>query len=198
MATSPAIAVTNARLVALGGVRAVGLVVGVLAAAAGITYAISAALGPQVLWLVDGPPELSGLVALRPELRLAHAGTVLVAAATVAAMAFLLSGLARRVRTGVQFVPAVSRTAWMLALVLALGSWLAQIGANIAANSGVVYPDTGDPAGMDPSALPLHWEVGLAAFAPDLPFLGLALVLALLASLIQSGERLQRDTEGLV
>ena len=36
------------------------------------------------------------------------------------------------------------------------------------------------------------------SFLPDAPLLGLAIVLAVLAYIVQSGERLQRDTEGLV
>jgi hypothetical protein len=180
------------------GVRAAGLAVGILATTAGIVYAVAATLGPQVLWVLEGPSDVSGLVDLRLELRLVHAATVLVACATVATMAFLLAGLARRVSRGVEFVPAVSRTAGTLAGVLALGSWLAQIGENIAVHSGIVYPDTGDWTTMDPAALPLRWESGPFIFLPDLPYLGLALVLALLAWIIQSGERLQRDAEGLV
>jgi hypothetical protein len=102
------------------------------------------------------------------------------------------------VRRGAGFVPAVSRTTWAIAVVLAVGSWVAQLGENVAAYSGVRYPDTGDPATMDPASLPLAWELGPATFVPDLPFLGLALVLAVLAWIIRSGERLQRETEGLV
>jgi len=180
------------------GVRVAGLGVGILAVTAGVVYAVSAVLGPQVLWVLDGPSNVSGLVDLRIELRLVHAATVLVGGATVAAMAFLLAGLARRVERRVEFVPAVSRTVWALAAVLAVGSWLAQIGENIAVHSGVVYPDTGDWTTMDPASLPLRWETGPFAFAPDLPYLGLAVVLALLAWIIQAGERLQRETEGLV
>jgi hypothetical protein len=189
----------RARPALLGTVRGAGLVVGVLAATVGITYAIAAIIGPQVLWLIDDPTGAgSNLVHLRLELRLVHAATVVVAAATVAAIALLLAELARHVWRGVEFVPAVSRTAWSIAVVLAVGSWLAQFGENVALRAGVRYPDTGDPATMDPAALPLYWEIGPASFLPDLPFLGLALALALLASIIQAGERLQRDQEGLV
>jgi len=187
------------RRVALNAVRALALVVGVVSAAAGIAYAIPTLVGPQLLWVLDGgPPEMSGLVELRLELRVAHAVTVLLGAATVAVVAFLLADLAGRVRPGVEFVPAVTRTAWALAIVLAVGSWLAQIGENLAVRSGSIYPDTGDPATIDPSTLPLSWDLGLGTFLPDLRLLGLALAFALLAGIVQAGERLQRDTEGLV
>ncbi len=187
------------RRAALGGLRMLALTVGVLAAAAGLAYAIPTIAGPKVLWVLDGgPPGLSGLVDLRPELRIAHALAVLLGAATVSVIAFLLAGLAGRVRSEVQFVPAVSRTVWGLAITLAVGSWLAQIAESLAVRSGTIYPDTGDPASIDPASLPLSWELGAAAFLPDPPFLGLALAFALLAGILRAGERLQRDTEGLV
>ena len=181
------------------GVRVASLVVGVLAATAGLVYAILAVAGPQVLWVLDGgPPGVSGLVDLPLGLRAVHAATVVFAMATVTTLAFLLADLARLVRSGVEFVPAVSRTAWALAVTLLVGSWLAQIGENVAVRSGVLYPDEGDWTALDPSTLPVRWEIGIATFVPDLPFLGLAVVLGLLSWIIQSGERLQRDTEGLV
>lgn len=189
---------SSTRTITLGLARATGLVAGVLASTAGIVYLVSAVLQPQVVWLLDGPGNVSGLVTLPLELRIVHAATVVVACATVAIMAFILVALARRVRDGVAFVPAISRAAWALAIVLAVGSWLAQIGENVAVRSGVAYPDAGNVAGLDPATLPLRWEIGPATLLPDLPYLGLALVLAMLASIIQSGERLQRETEGLV
>jgi len=189
----------SGRPIGLTVVRAASLVVGVFAATAGLVYAVLAIPGPKVLWVLDGgPPGVSGLVELPVELRVAHAATVVVAMATVALLSFLLGDLARHVRDGVAFVPAVSRTAWALAVTLLVGSWLAQIGENVAVRSGVLYPDEGDWAVLDPSTLPVRWEIGIATFVPDLPFLGLAVVLGLLSWIVQSGERLQRDTEGLV
>jgi hypothetical protein len=188
----------SSRAMTLRLVRATALVVGILASTAGIAYVISAVTQPQIVWLLDGPGNVSGLVTLPLELRIAHAATVLAACATVAALAFILAGLARRVREGVAFVPAISGAAWALAIVLAAGSWLAQIGENVAVRSGVAYPDTGDVTTMDPATLPLRWEFGPATVLPDLPYLGLAVVLAILASIIHAGERLQRETEGLV
>lgn len=188
----------STRTMALGLVRATGLVAGVFASTVGIVYLVSAVLQPQVVWLLDGPGNVSGLVTLPLELRIVHAATGVVACTTVAALAFILAGLARRVRGGVAFVPAITRAAWALAIVLASGSWLAQIGENVAVRSGVAYPDRGNVTTLDPGTLPLRWEVGPATLLPDLPYLGLALVLAMLASIIHSGERLQRETEGLV
>jgi hypothetical protein len=98
----------------------------------------------------------------------------------------------------VRFVPAVSRTAAALAISLGAGSWLSKIAANLVAYSAYFYPDDVDPAQADPSTLEFQWALGTATFLPDPALLGLAVVLGVLAYIIRAGERLQRDTEGLV
>lgn len=116
--------------------------------------------------------------------------------ATTATMAFFVGGLARRVRHGVLFIPAVTRTAWSLAITLAVGSVVAQTIENVGRASAIVYAYT-DPTG-NPMAAPIGWGIGWYDLAPNLPLLAVSVVLGLLAYVIGAGERLQRDTEGLV
>src|SRR4051812_4405844 len=117
---------------------------------------------------------------------------------TVAGMALVVGDLAWRIRRGVTFVPAVSHSAWMLAAIIALGSWATHVVQTIASQSGLLYPDDVDPALVHPLDLPVSWTVIPQSFLPDAPLLGLAVVLAVLAYTVQSGEQLQRDVEGLV
>jgi hypothetical protein len=131
-------------------------------------------------------------------LRIARAVAFLLPCVTIAVMSLLLADLAWRVRREVRFVPAVSRTATALAIALGAGSWLSKIAANVVAYSGLVYDDIVDPARADPNGLPIYWGIGSQTFLPDPALLGLAIVLGVLAYVIRAGERLQRDTEGLV
>lgn len=178
-------------------IRVVGYLVGTVALAAGLGYAIVVATGAPV-WVSGAVGGERGFVQLPLSLSLIYAGAFLLGALTVAGIAFIVGDLAWRVRRGVQFVPAVSRSVWALAVVLAVGSWLTRIAQTIAEQSGLVYPDNVDPSAVHPLDLPIGWTVVPQSFLPDGPLLGLALVLALLAYIVQSGERLQRDTEGLV
>jgi hypothetical protein len=86
----------------------------------------------------------------------------------------------------------------MLAAILGAGSWLARIAQTISDQAGVVYPDTGNPALENIVSLPIGWTIVPQTFLPDAPMLGLAIVLAVMAYIVQSGEQLQRDTDGLV
>jgi hypothetical protein len=117
---------------------------------------------------------------------------------TVAALALLVADLAWRVRREVRFVPAVSRTVAAMAAVLAVGSWLSEISINVARWTGLVYPNDVDPAKVDVTTLPIDWAVRMQTLVPNWPLLGLAIVLGVLAYIIRAGERLQRDSEGLV
>lgn len=182
-------------------IRAVALLVAVLAGTAAVIYAVTAFATSQILWVVDSPLHNSGeFVSLPLPLRIAHLISFVLGTATIVAIALLVADLAGRVRRGVEFVPAVSRTAWALAITLAVGSWLTEIAARVAGNAGLIYPDdVADPLSFtDLDSLPIDWAVGQWTFLPDLPLLGLAVVLGLLAYIIRAGERLQRDTEGLV
>lgn len=186
-------------MAALTVIGVIARLIAVLAGAAAVTYAVSAVITGQILWLVDSSVyPVSGLVSLPLPLRIAHAVAFVLGAATVAVIALLVADLVGRVRHRVEFVPAVSRAAWSIAVALAVGSWLTAIAAAVASRVGLIYPDTGDPATIDRDTLPIDWSIGVWTFVPDLPLLGLAIVMGLFAFVIRSGERLQRDTDGLV
>lgn len=185
-----------ARLAALGLVRILGYVVAVVALAAGVGYLIAAATGSPV-W-VSGVAGERGFVQLPLPLSVVHAIAFLLGTVTVASIALIVGGLAWRIRRGVEFVPAVSRSARALAIVLAAGSWLTQIAVTIAEQSALIYPDDLDPSTVQLIDLHIAWTVLPQSFLPDAPMLGLAIVLGVLAYLIQAGERVQHDVDGLV
>ena len=182
--------------IALRGIQAAAIVVGILAATAGAAYLIVAAVGPEVWWPSGGSNATGAFVSFPLPLRLVNAGAFLAWNATTATMAFFVGGLARRVRNGVLFIPAVTRAAWSLAITLALGATVAQTLENVGRHSAIVFAYT-DPTG-DPMAAPIGWSLGWYELTPDLPLLAVSVVLGLLAYVIGAGERLQRDTEGLV
>lgn len=185
-----------ARVVALGAIRVVGYVVAIGGVVAGVGYLIVTATGAPV-W-VSGVAGERGFQQLPLDLSLLYAGAFLLGCLTVAGMALVVGDLAWRIRRGVTFVPAVSRSAWMLAAILAVGSWVTHVTQTIASQSGTIYPDDMNPAFVHPAELPVHWTVLPQSFLPDASLLGLAVVLAVLAYAVQSGERLQRDVDGLV
>jgi hypothetical protein len=181
------------RFVAVGAIRVLGLVVAVIAGAAGVVYAVATVAG-STAWIA-GPTGSGGLAELPLPLRIAYAVSTLLGAASVAAVALVVSRLAWRVRRETAFVPALTRSMWAIAGIVVVGPWLTRIAGAVAAHSGRDYGD-GDPTTM-PDA-PIHWTIGLDTFAPDLPLLGLGIVLGLCAFIVGSAERLQRDTEGLI
>ena len=186
----------NASAIALRVIQAAAVIVGILAATAGVAYLIVAIVGPEVWWPSGGSNATGAFVEFPLPLRLVNAGAFLAWNATTATMAFFVSGLARRVRHGVLFIPAVTRAAWSLTITLALGTTLAQTLENVGRNSAIVFAYT-DPTG-DPMAAPIGWGLGWYDLTPNLPLLAVSVVIGLLAYVIGAGERLQRDTEGLV
>ncbi len=186
---------SNAIAIVLRIIQAAAVIVGILAATAGVAYFIVAAVGPEVWWPSGGSSATGSFVEFPLPLRLVNAGGFLVWNATTATMAFFVGGLARRIRHGVLFIPAVTRAAWSLAVTLALGSTIAQTLENVGRHSAIVYAYT-DPG--DPMAAPIGWGVGWYDLAPNLPLLAVSVVLGLLAYVIGAGERLQRETDGLV
>lgn len=184
------------RAAVLASIRVVAIVVGAAASLFGVGYFTVAAIGPQVWWFGGGPGGTGGFVEFPLPLRLLNASAILLWSATAAAIAFILSDLARTVRNEVRFVRAVSRAAWALAIALGAGSVVAQIVENIARGSGLNLTDVADPT--HPIGAPIAWAVSTSVLVPDFAFLGLSVVLGLLAYIIGSGERVQQDTEGLV
>ncbi|MES1212452.1 MAG: hypothetical protein ABUT11_02780 [Leifsonia sp.] len=182
--------------IALRSITVAAIIVGILAATAGVMYLIVAAVGPEVWWPAGGSNATGAFVAFPLPLRLIDAGAFFFWNATTATMAFLLGGLARRIRHTVLFIPAVTRAAWSLAITLAVGCTVAQTIENIGRNSAIVYAYT-DPSG-DPMSAPIGWGIGWYDLTPNLPLLAVSVVIGLLAYIIGAGERLQRETEGLV
>lgn len=183
---------TLARSLVLGVIHILGYVVAAMAIVVGITYTVVAVAGGFVL--VSG----LGFVQRVPALALVNAAAFLLVSLTVAGIAFVIGDLAWRIRRGVTFAPSVSRSAWTLAVILGVGSWLARIAQTISDSGGLVYPDAGDPSIENIVGLPIGWTIVPQTFLPDAPMLGLAIVLAVLAYIVQSGECLQHDTDGLV
>jgi len=184
-----------ARLVALGAIRVIGYAVAIAGLAAGVAYLVVVAGGSPV-W-VAGVAGERGFQQLPLGLSLLYATAFLLGCLTVAGIALVVGDLAWRIRRGVTFAPAVSRSAWMLAAILALGSWITHVAQTIASQSAPIYPDDMNPAFVHLAELAVHWAVLPQSFLPDAPLLGLAVVLAVLAYTVRSGERLQRDVNGL-
>jgi hypothetical protein len=186
------------RHVALGGIRIAGLAVAVGAAVVGVAFAAVSIVGPEV-WVFSSDGTGAGqLIALPLPLRVARGVAFLLPCTTIAVIALLVADLAWRVRREVRFVPAVSRTVATMAVALGVGSWLSEIALNIVRWTVLIYPSDVDPAAVAPATLPIDWAVRAQTLVPNWPLLGLAIVLAVLAYIIRAGERLQRDTEGLV
>ena len=172
------------------------VIVGILAATAGVTYLTIAAVGPEVWWPSGGSNATGAFIQFPLPLRLVNAGAFLLWNATTAAMAFVVGGLARRIRRGVRFVPTVTRAAWSLAITLAVGSELSQFVENVGRYSALYLSSQADP--IHPIGAPIGWAIGAYDLMPNLPLLAVSVVLGLLAYVIGAGERLQRDSEGLV
>jgi len=182
--------------VAFATIRAVGLLVGAIAAFVGFAYLVIAIIGPQVWWVGGGSGATGALVEFPLPLRIVNAAAILLWCLTVAGMAFVVSSLASNIGRGVRFVRTVSRAAWSLAVVLAVGSTVAQIVENIARGSSLIIDGGIDPA--NPVGAPIGWAPASQAFGPNLPLLGLSIVLGILAYIISRGEGIQYESDGLV
>jgi hypothetical protein len=177
-------------------IRAAGVLVGAIAVFVGITYLVIAIIGPQVWWFGGGSGATGAFVEFPLPLRVVNAAAILLWCLTLAGMAFVVSSLARNIGRGVRFVRTVSRGAWSLAIVLAVGSSVAQIVENVARGSSLIIDGATDPA--NPVGAPIGWAAASQAFWPNLPLLGLSIVLGLLAYIISRGEGIQYESDGLV
>lgn len=183
-------ATSRRRRVAVAALRAALGLVAVVAAAIGVGFAVLAVIGPSV-WVFSPDGSGAGVFLTLPlPLRIVHALAAVLASLTITVCALLLSDLAKHTRTGVRFVPTLSRTTSALGITLVVGPWLAQIAANTARWSIVIEADGSAPT--------IGWAPFLQALQPDWALLGTGLVVCALALCIRAGERLQRDTEGLV
>ncbi|MEO7720436.1 MAG: hypothetical protein ABIS08_00810 [Pseudolysinimonas sp.] len=176
--------------------RLLALLIAGISTVIGVGYLIIAALGPEVWWPSGGGLASGAFVDFPFELRLVNAAAFLLWWLTVASMALIVASLLGRIRHGVRFVPAVTVGAWSLAIALAVGSTVSRIVENIARNSTLNFDGVEDPS--HPVGGQIYWNIGPQVLVPDLPLLAVSVVLGLLAYVIGAGERLQRDTEGLV
>ncbi len=186
------------RVAGISAITIGGRIVMIASAALGIAFAALTVVGPSVWVFSDDRSGAGSLVELPLALRVVHAAVALLGCLTVAVVAGLLVELARRLHTGVTFVPTLTRTVTALAITIGAGSWLVQIAANLARWSWIVIPDGVDPSSADLGSLPIEWNLSLQTMAPNWPMLGIAVIFGVLASILRSAERLQRDTEGLV
>lgn len=107
------------------------------------------------------------------------------AALTQVAIALAIAYLCWRLYKGNPFVASVTRAVWLAAASLAIGSLLSQALLGFASWTAI------DDLRLDAAAFPLELSIDLV------PILA-GLALLLIASAFELGERLQRDTEGLV
>lgn len=166
--------------------------ISIVAAAVGIAFTVLAVIGPSVWVFADDGSGAGSFVSLPLLLRIAHALAVLIPCLTATAVALLLAELTTHARD-VRFSRALTRSTIGLAVTLGVGSWLAQVAANVARWSYVVVPDGGDAADGH-----IEWVSVIQTIWPDWPMLGIAVAIGILAVIIRTGERLQRETEGLV
>lgn len=172
---------------ALGTVRVAGLLVGVAAVAIGIAFATVTAIGPSVWEFSTDGSGAGTLTRMPPILRLVHAAAVLLTCLTIGVSAILVSALARRAGAGVRFLPTLTRTVIALSVTIGAGSWLAQVATTTARWS---WPLNGTDE--------ISWAPLQQTLLPNWALLGVAIILGILAVIVSAGERLQRDTEGLV
>lgn len=104
---------------------------------------------------------------------------------TQVAIALAIAYLCWRLYKGNPFVASVTRAVWLAAASLAIGSLLSQALLGFASWTAI------DDLRLDAAAFPLELSIDLV------PILA-GLALLLIASAFEFGERLQRDTEGLV
>lgn len=169
------------RSAGLAVIRVLGLLVGAVAAAYGVSQMILAVLAPQI----DVPGLPYGLLVLPLEVRVVVGLGTLVGSLTVSVVALAVSRLAARVRREPGFVHETTIAVRIAGVALIAGSLGAQILTNVGRELAV-------QAGSDGSGS-FAWFV-----IPDLSLAGVGVALLLVAGILRHGERLQRDTEGLV
>lgn len=169
------------RSTGLAVIRGLGLAVGTVAAAYGVSQIILAVMAPKI----DVPGLPYGLLPLPLGVRIVVALGILVSSLTVSVVALAVSRLAARVRRGPGFVRETTVAVQIAGVALIAGSLAAQVLEHLGRELAV-------QANSD----------GTGTFAwfliPDLSLAGVGVALLLIAGILRHGENLQRETEGLV
>lgn len=169
------------RPVALTAIRVIGYAVAVIAAAYGVSQVVLALVTPTT----SVPSSQYGLLDLPIGIRLVVTSAVLVASLTIAVVALAIGQLAWRVRRGATFVRETTSAVTVAGIALVAGPLVAQTLAHI--GQQLVVQDGSD------DTFEFSWFL-----LPDLALPGVGIALLLIAGVLRHGERLQRETEGLV
>ncbi len=173
---------TNAfRPFALGAIRVLGIAVAAVAAAYGISQVVLALITSTV----SVPSSQYGLLDLPLGVRLIVTSAVLIACLTIAVVALALGRLALRVRREPTFVRETTVAVTVAGAALIPGPLIAQLLAHV--GHQLVVQNGSD------ETFEFSWFL-----LPDLALPAVGVALLLIAGILREGERLQRETEGLV
>lgn len=143
--------------------------------AAGVPRILNGTFTTAMVSIADLGPVTRGVTALGAGL----------SALTYVAIALAVAHLCWRLHKGNPFVTSATRSVWLAAAALSIGSLLSQFLLGFATWLAI------DELRLDAAQFPLEMHLDL------IPILA-GLALLLIASAFQLGERMQRDTEGLV
>lgn len=169
------------RSLSLGAIRVVAFAVAVVAAAYGISQVVLA----LVTSTVSVPSSQYGLVGLPLGIRLVVTSAVLVACSTIAVVALAIGRLAWRVRRETTFVRETTVAVTVAGAMLIAGPLVAQLLAHV---GGQLVVQNGSDDTFE-----FSWFL-----LPDLALPAVGIALLIIAGILRHGERLQRETEGLV
>ncbi len=172
---------TSVRSVSLGAIRVVGFAVAVVAGAYGASQVALALVTPTV----SVPDSPYGLVDLPLGVRLVVTAAVLVACLTIAVVALAVGRLAWQVRREPTFVRETTVAVTVVGATLIAGPLVAQLMAHLGRQ--LVIQNGSD------ETFEFSWLL-----LPDLSLPAVGIALLIIAGILRHGERLQRESEGLV
>lgn len=172
---------TPVRSLSLVAVRVLGFAVAVVAAAYGVSQVALALITSTV----SVPSSQHGLIDLPFSIRLVVTSAVLVASLTVAVVALAIGRLAWQVRRETTFVRQTTVAVTAAGAALIVGPLIAQLLAHIGRQ--LVIQNGSD------ATFEFAWFL-----LPDLSLSTVGIALLIIAGVLRHGERLQRDTDGLV
>lgn len=169
------------RSLLLVAIRVIGFAVSGVAGAYGVSQVALALITPTV----SVPSAQYGLIDLPLGIRLIVTSAVLVACSTIVVVALAVGRLAWRVRCHPTFVRETTVAVTVAGAALIAGPSIAQLLAHVGRQLVVEI-------GSD-DTFEFSWFL-----LPDLSLPAVGIALLLIAGILRHGERLQRDTEGLV